>query len=261
MYNIRDEEYFYQDLEYYAYVSSLGPMVYVNGLNGELFSCRLLELFDNIHRYYGCNELTNHLVFVHNNQIIATPYLITSIHMLENFLDKNTDELYLTIIKQENPITDTKGFTFDFRFGKLDSFYEKLLIWKDHKFNQILEGNNIINKFYVNDIYLTESKDKEENIIYKNQRGETFYNRNPPKYSYYYISDKNYDYDQDYDNFYKYDTEYKYETKKKINSKKSYILNANNYNDDIFDIEERDCAECCYIEGDNGICHVYRLDL
>ena len=188
---------FYQNIEYIEHKLSYGPLINVYSLTDKLFTCKLLDLYKNIIKYIN-NDTDIKIMIIINDQIIVCTYINTSIHMLEQYINSNTLELNITIIKQE--ILDNElEYTYKFRKNSITKFYSKLLDWKNTMLKNILWNKyNIIYDdilYYIdfNDLFLKNNEDDEMNILYNNY------------YSFEFDSDSELDYDLDIDYNFDYD--------------------------------------------------------
>ena len=164
-----------QDIKSYICFFSSGPTVHVNTLNGYLFTCNILELYDKISTHIT-NESYYIISIIINNVVLQSPYLITTVHMLAPYIQTTNDEIQITLIKEFKSTilsnrSENSKYTFNFRVSTLEQFYYNLDLWKDQKLMNILNMNYILSSCtklnYINNskYYLKKSKYRIYTII------------------------------------------------------------------------------------------------
>ena len=145
----------YQNIDYIENILSYGPLITVNNLNGILFKCNLLNLYDEL---ITSNDLDYDIKIIIENNILESNYNNTLIHMLEEYIFDDTLELNITIVKiSKNTLTNITNHSYEFRYNKITNFYSKLIKWKNY--NLEIELYNYYNINYNNILYYIDFND------------------------------------------------------------------------------------------------------
>jgi hypothetical protein len=177
------KDHLYQNIEFLENNFSYGPKINVHDINGFLFSCKLLDLFDLL------KNSEDYLVkIVIDTNVLESNCISTLIHMLEEYIINHLDELNITIIKEFKSINILEH-SYEFRKEKLNKFYAKLIDWKNNILeiellnNYDLKLNKILYYIDFNNLFLNKKQDLELESL------DQYYN----------IKIRNYD--DDYDDF------------------------------------------------------------